>query len=107
MIADPIPAALQDAITQAVTWSRPDLLQRDGSRRAAVAAAALLGQHDRAQLPRVNRTPSDIHLTAGDMSGHPRSTTHPGSYGHCPLEDVLAQILAAYADARYPVEPVE
>lgn len=66
---------------------------------AAIAAAAAMGSEDRAQ--RTKRTvPHMILLDAAERAGHPRTTTHPGTYGYCDILDgARSEILAAYWDA--------
>ena len=70
----------------------------------AVAAAAQLGTDDRAA--GIHRLPHTVAIEAADRSGHPRTTTHPGTYGQCPIiDDNAAHILRAYMTNRYPQEP--
>ncbi len=71
-----------------------------GSVRAAIEAAAVLGTEDRSA--DYARTPSEIVLTSADRSGHPRTTTHPATYGYCRIVDgARDEILAAYNAHRW------
>lgn len=67
-----------------------------GPQLAAIQAAAQMGAEDRADDTKCS-LPGSILLDAAERAGHPRTTSHPSTYGYCPIIDgARPEILAAY-----------